>query len=335
MNENVSRNELTFNILRLLNLKTKKSISPSTKETMVSCPYHKDKTPSMAVNFDGGVYYCFSCGRSGSIETLFKDLTGQNIYRVLGIHNDPFSSLSFNRKFSHSYSFDDTNSSLKNVYINYDPADIKSVEDYPEVLNYLSRRGVSLAVAKKAKISYIEDGTINTTRFYRRLVIPVYENKKLISIEGRRVYPDDPDPKVLYPKNATVNTLYDIDNLDRSKPCFAVEGLMDLFVLRASEATKNSTSIFGASLTKRQLSLIKTFSKFIYIPDRDAAGQKTVDTLKESGLDNVYILSIPKQLGNFAPKDVGDFPKANITVDDLVSRKWFSYIKKIESLKTN
>lgn len=328
MNNSISRNELTLNVVQLLGLRTKRPVNLNTKEVAVSCPYHKDKTPSMFVNFETGVFHCFSCGRSGSIESLYKDITGQSIYKALGINSDPFSAFSFNSKPVYNYSFEES-TSLKNVYLNFDSSIIKDFKKYPDVIDYLKSRGISIEIAEAANFGYIEEGSINTTKFIRRLVIPIYEQNRLISIEGRRVYPEDPDPKVLYPRNATVNTLYDYENLDKNKPCFAVEGLMDLFVLRSSKAMQNSTSIFGANLTKRQIKLIGEFSQFIYIPDNDEAGQKTVEALKNSGLKNIYVLPIPKQLGNFNPKDVGDFPKAGVTVDNLLDKKWLSYVKKL------
>ena len=110
---------------------------------------------------------------------------------------------------------------------------------------------------------------------------------------------------------------------------------MDLFVLRASRCFKDSTSIFGANLTKRQVKLMSEFPSIVYIPDSDAAGEKTVDILKSSGLSNVNVLRLPHQLFGANIKDVGDIPKITnpagrkASVQDLVNLKW---LKRVERL---
>ena len=102
---------------------------------------------------------------------------------------------------------------------------------------------------------------------------------------------------------------------------------MDLAVLRTSSVFKNSTSIFGANITRRQLELFKRFPKIVYIPDSDAAGEKTVEKLKAARLGKTYILRIPKKINNVDVKDVGDLTKAGIVPQDLVDRNWLSYEK--------
>ncbi len=34
------------------------------------CPFHYEKTPSFNMNFKKGIFKCFGCGKSGSIEWL-------------------------------------------------------------------------------------------------------------------------------------------------------------------------------------------------------------------------------------------------------------------------
>lgn len=60
------------------------------------CPFHTDKTPSLAVTPDDGRFYCFSCGQSGDVIDWLKqyrklsyqaiaDLTG-----AMGIGSNQF-----------------------------------------------------------------------------------------------------------------------------------------------------------------------------------------------------------------------------------------------------
>lgn len=326
-NNDLSRNEITRYAISMLGLKSKSAISPNTKEMAFHCPFHKDKTPSMFINFPMGVYNCFSCGKSGNIESLYYDLTGHSLRRALGLSNDNFTNFAKIRPtFDYIYEED---YSLKNVYVNMDSSQMISAWQSRPCRDFLIKRGITEKVATDLNFQYAADTKINGTRFYRRLIIPIYEDKRLIAVEGRRIFDEDPDPKVLYARNCSVNSLFDIDNLDKRKPVYAVEGLMDLAVLRTCEFFKNSTSIFGANLTKRQLHLIEDFDKFIYINDRDEAGLKTVEKLKESGLTNIFILSPPKIINNIEIKDIGDLPKAGVSPQTLLERKWMSYLKKI------
>lgn len=322
MYEDTSRRDLTLYAISRLGLKMKTTITPNTRQVMVSCPFHTDKSPSMGIDIDRGVAHCFSCSWSGSIEKLYKELTNRSLRKDMGYTDDPFSS--FGSSLTFQYTSD--NLQLKNVYINTDTSLMRDAYADPFCAAYLRKRGIPESVAKSMGFKYAEDILINNNHFKKRLLIPVYEEGKLISIEGRRILDTD-EAKVLYPRNSSVNTLFDIDNLDRSSTLYAVEGLMDLAVLRTCSVFKNSTSIFGANITKRQLELLKPFPKVVYIPDSDAAGNKTVEKLKSANLGNISILRVPKRINNVDIKDVGDLVKAGILPQDLVDRNWLSYEK--------
>lgn len=328
----LNRNQITQMAISYMGLRPKSTVYPSTKEMSFHCPFHKDKTPSLFINLDMGVFNCFSCGRSGSIESLFKEYTNSSLYTTLGIDTSPFNNYArLNQLSSMLKNEAEDNFDLKKVYINFDSSKLLKLKDSPEALDYIERRGIPLSVAIQMKFKFIREATlINNTKFENRLVIPIYENNRLISIEGRKVGElKEKEPKVLYPKNCSVNSLYDIDNLDTEEPLYVVEGLMDLAVLRSSDFFKNSSAIFGANLTKRQIKLLLDFKKVVYIPDADQAGDKTVEKLKDTGYKNIYILRLPKVINNVNIKDVGDIPKAGISIDDLLNRKWLKYEKKL------
>ena len=109
---------------------------------------------------------------------------------------------------------------------------------------------------------------------------------------------------------------------------------MDLAVLRTYPLFKNSTSIFGANLTKRQIMLLKEFNKgIVYIPDLDKAGDATVLALKDAGIKNVQVLRPPESIDGHVIKDVGDLGKIGYPIRKLVERKWLNYMIKVEDFK--
>ena len=42
------------------------------------CPFHDDSNPSLSVNDEKGVYYCYSCKAGGNIITFIKDFKNLN-----------------------------------------------------------------------------------------------------------------------------------------------------------------------------------------------------------------------------------------------------------------
>ena len=318
----MDRYEITKAAISYLKIKTTRAIDSGARNIMASCPFHKDKTPSLSINPQEGVFRCFSCKRGGSIEKLFKEYTGESLYKTLNIAYDEFSSFRFRRE---EDEFDYENMT-KNVSVAMS-GDIVSYRASPEALSYLRRRGISCEVADKMKFRYARLAYINGTRYENRLLIPVYEKGNLVSIEGRDVT-GLVKPKCIYPSRSTVNTLYDLDNLNVEEPLYIQEGLMDLALLRAYPEFKNSTSVFGAALTHRQIYLLKKFRNRVYIPDNDAAGDATLETLKRE-LPGTNVLRVPKSYNSVdGIKDTGDIiTKAHSSIQDLLSRKWLARIR--------
>ena len=51
-------------------------IKRSGRQWMARCPLHGERTPSMSVSPDKGVYYCFGCQRSGDVITFVQEIEG-------------------------------------------------------------------------------------------------------------------------------------------------------------------------------------------------------------------------------------------------------------------
>lgn len=326
----ISREDITRQAIQLLGFKTQRPITEHTTSVFVHCPFHTDKTPSLSISINKGIFRCFSCQKGGSIEKLYKEVKGENLYKALGIKDDPFDMYAFQKPIVQEQI--DFKDSLNHVHLQYNPEDFKSVKYNPIALRYIRKRAISLEVVNEMGMRYVEKGRINNSLFEKRLTIPIYENGKLVSIEGRDLtgnsLKDKTYPKCKYPKDSSVNTLYDIDNLNKEEPVYAVEGLMDVAVMRKYPEFKNSTAIFGAGITPRQVYLIKQFKKFVLIPDNDGAGERSVQFLKEQGLTNVWILRLPDKADDVPIKDVGDQEaKVKGGLGILLTKKWLSYAR--------
>ena len=45
---------------------------------MALCPFHKDKKPSLSINTQKGLWFCFGCGKGGDIFSFIKEIEGVN-----------------------------------------------------------------------------------------------------------------------------------------------------------------------------------------------------------------------------------------------------------------
>jgi DNA primase len=312
----LSQEEITKEAMKRIHLKSLWKESSWTGDVPCHCPFHEDKTPSMFVHIEKGVYNCFSCGSRGTIASLYRDITGSSLYKDLNIPTDEFSR--FATHTAYAPEVEDYSKLDREISINIQGT-ITKIRESADAVQYLRRRGITFEVADSMQMAYMESGRINGTVYRKRLLLPIYDDGKLISVEGRDVTGNQPT-KVLYPKDSSVNTLYDIDKLDLEKPLYVVEGLTDLAVLRTDPYFANSTAIFGAQVTRRQSWLLNQVSNLILIPDNDKAGRNTTRKLTEE-LDRPFqILDVPK-LQDI--KDIGDIPtKLHTTVYNLRRRGW-------------
>lgn len=324
---------------------------------MGHCPFHTDKHPSFSIDIDRALCHCFSCGYNGTLRKLFREITGHSINKELGIKYEAQDESTFINPFKETIKED--LSAIPDIHIALDGAFIPVDKD-PDVCKYLMQRCIPVSVAKSMRMQFATmarsfdtfepENKDQMVYFNKRLVIPIYEKGKLLSCEGRDIYGKDyyynalkrkgmnPDEheykKCIYPRGASTSTLYDIDKLDTSKRLYFVEGIMDLAVLRSDNFfnTKNSTAVFGASISERQKYFLKQFD-FTYIIDADLAGwlslRRLMESLKEAPIKRDWKFVVPpfQELG---VKDVGDIPvKTGKTIEQCRKAHWLDNSKDI------
>lgn len=334
-------------------------ISKSVKHNSIMghCPFHTDKHPSFSVDLDRALCHCFSCGYNGKLRGLFREITGHSINKELGIKWEAQDEATFVNPFKETIKED--LSATPDVHIALDGAFIPVDKD-PDVCKYLMQRCIPVSVAKSMRMSFATmarsfdifepNNKDQMVYFTKRLVIPIYERGKLLSCEGRDIYGKeyyynmlrrkgmDPDEheykKCIYPRGASTSTLYDIDKLDSSRRLYFVEGIMDLAVLRTDSFfnTKNSTAVFGASISERQRYFLKQFD-FTYIIDNDLAGflslRRLMESLKEAPVKRDWKFIVPP-FHEQGVKDVGDIPvKTGKTIEQCRKAHWLDNSKDI------
>jgi len=139
---------------------------------------------------------------------------------------------------------------------------------------YLKRYYNSKSTYKRLKIKFKFEKIVNKYK-YRKGEVFDKNNCKVHNIDLIYLM----QPKVLYPFNTVIEqTLWNIDNLDRSKPLWICEGLGTIPKVYLN-VTKNITSVFGTKISKEQIEYLKEFKEIIVIPDWDKASIEMIKLL--------------------------------------------------------
>lgn len=332
--------DIAIEILRRLQFDVTPMLSSTRDNYTLSCIDHSDRRPSFSVNIEKGIYHCFSCGIGGTLTSLYFDRVGSSIWKDLGISRDGPSL--FSRAFNTMVPKLDYDLTPDNS-VAFE-GDLVRAWDSKIARAYLIRRGITKDVADQMNMFYAISGLVrdlkdvndeeNFTRYDKRLVIPIRENGTTLSIEGRDIlgesaYTGDPSfyRKVLYPKGSSTSTLFQYEKLDKTKPVYFTEGLMDLGPIRTCKFFKNSTTIFGATVTHRQVYLLNKFLKIVDLMDNDLAGWEALLKLGkglerlESGASKKLFYVVPPK----GAKDPGDIvQKLHMTIQECYDKKGFA-----------
>ena len=309
------------------------------------CPFHREKTASFSVDNTKQMYYCFGCGKGGSVIQFVMET--ENLEYIEAIK---FLAERARITLPEGESEEDKKRALKIqeiIKINTEAARF-----YHEQLNstkssdaklYLKKRKVSEGIVKKFGLGYSANewdllykylksknfsdddladsglvlakkgGNGYYDRFRGRLMFPIFDLRGNVIGFGGRVL-DDSLPKYMNsPETLVYNkrrNLYAL-NFAKSSPekrIIVVEGYMDVISLYQFGII-NTVASLGTALTESQGRLLKKYAEEIIISyDADTAGQAA--TMRGLNLlndigCNVKVLSIPKG------KDPDDFIKAN------------------------
>lgn len=228
---------------------------------------HKDNNPSMSMRISDGVWKCWGCQAKGNLYTLYKQLTGNK--------------LPFDQDYSYTTSYKNQSIKKDNGLIELTEGKEFSVFDNYEVMEFLESIGiykedfifdfnVMYTYFARYKAENVEHEK-NGTPFIKRILFPVFNfDGEIINMEGRTF--DNGTPKVMYPKGAVSDWIFNIEKCDSSKPLVIVEGIKDL--CKVWNIHKNVVSLFGGNWTENKIKLIKdhNYTDIILFIDNDSAG---------------------------------------------------------------
>jgi len=282
------------------------------------CPYHSEKTPSWNIEVNEPYRHrCFACNAKGNIYTLYKDKTGESLYKNLNISaiNFQFFNELPKKEINDVHNIEDRVELIEGKEL-----DIKLSD---EVKDYLYYRGCSKEFIEYYNIKYVryakyvdthDRRTEREMKYYNRVITPIYLEGKLQSIEGRD-FTRKSKLKVLYPFGSNVNFLFDYDRLNRNDSIYIVEGIFDLVQL-FNLGLRNITCTFGTGISNFQIKQLNKFKEIYIFPDNDKAGEESIKLYRRELQKDFWICN------KYNSKDPGDATKEGI--ENALENKMFS-----------
>ena len=285
-------------------------IKRSGRQWMARCPLHGERTPSLSVAPDKGVYYCFGCQRSGDVITFVQEIEGLDFAGAVEM-------LAGRAGIQLRYTSRDEGAARSRRKLLLE-AVAKARDFYHQRLldsrgagparNYLRSRGYDGDLVRRWKLGWAPDGWDRLARhlglsdedlrdsglglvnsrggqydFFRsRVLFPIADERGDVVGFGGRVMPGADGPKYL-------NTSADAKTYDKSRVLYGLhehrrqivkegravvcEGYTD--VIGCAEAgIELAVATCGTALTEDHVRLLKRFSanKLVLAFDADAAG---------------------------------------------------------------
>ncbi len=272
----------------------------------MSCPFHKDNSPSFSYNIQNRYYRCFGCLEQGDIFTYVQkklDLSFRD-------------SVEFVMAFFHIDSTElktiEPKSDFKKLLRASSKYDKKPSEDF----TFFNEHAIQTMVNQRGDFFLDKGFTKETLDFFqvgfdmneKRVLVPLRdENGKLSGATGRSILPKEEIKRLEipkwkhYPNSYTGNTLFNLHNAIRESRAkdgsiILVEGPSDTMMLH-QHGFKNVSSCLGNSITpsKKGLILRNFMTAYIFL-DPDKGGEEgTKDVIKKlSGYMTLFSVTAPE-----------------------------------------
>lgn len=274
------------------------------------CPFHNEKTGSFSVSPDKQMFYCFGCGKGGSVFTFLMeyenytypeaieylanqagvDLPKQQIteeqrrmadYRATLREMNKDAANYFYRLLRHEhgkkgYEYFRKRQITDEVIVRFGLGYADIYRD--DLYRYLRQKGYTDSQLRDSGLVEIDEQG-GHDKFWNRVMFPIVDmNGKVIGFGGRVM--GDGEPKYLNSKETALfekkKNLYGLHLARRSKRSGFIlcEGYMDVISLHQA-GFDNAVASLGTAYTEEQARLIKRYRNHVYLAyDSDGAGQR-------------------------------------------------------------
>ena len=259
------------------------------EQIMALCPFHTDTAPSFSMNREKGIWYCFGCGKKGNIYRFIELIEGVQNYRARVILYNLV-------KDGNCYATNKIKKKKKKKAIEINE---KFLKNFEHKHSWFYFEGFTNKTLQEWQLGYCKEKNAIT--------VPVRDiNNKLISVIYRKL---DGLPKYLYMPNFTKSAILFGENRLKGKKGIIVEGSLDVIWLW-QWGIKDSVSILGNLISKKQIELIKKyFQEIIICLDNDRGGKLGTDRILYylKNKISIYLTDLPENR-----KDI-----RNCTLDEI------------------
>lgn len=298
------------------------NVKRSGRNSMVLCPFHSEKTPSMMIYRDNQSFYCFGCGAGGDVLSFI--MQAENLGYVEAIKmlasrvgmtvpengiDDEQSKFRERLQLINRDAAKFFNSCLKQPIgkSGYDYFKQRGLSDkiiatyglgfapetWDSLTNHLKSKGYTREELQMAAlVGTSKTGSIYDT-FRNRVIFPIIDLRGNVIAFGGRVL-DDSKPKylnssdtLLFKKSRNLFSLNFAKGEIKDKIILA-EGYMDVIAIYAA-GFKNVVATLGTAVTGEQVRLMSKYAKQVVIAyDSDEAGQRAthraINLFSEAGM---------------------------------------------------
>jgi DNA primase len=254
------------------------TLIPAGGQFKAKCPFHNERTASFSVSPDRGLYYCFGCGAKGDMFTFVEQFEGTDFKGALKILADR-AGVPLTDDYEKRDDTDPLYEILEKAAVRYE----STLAQHPEVLAYLSSRGITNETIAAFRIGYAPDewrfiasslgegdaraaeraGLIKKTdkgyydRFRSRIMFPLADSSgRIVGFSGR-LFPDkEGEPKYLNSPETEVfqksRVLFGFDKakfaIRKNNFAILVEGQFDL-IMSHQAGFKNTVATSGTAVS--------------------------------------------------------------------------------------
>ena len=307
------------------------------------CPFHEDHSPSMSVSEEKQIYKCFSCGAAGNVFTFVSEYENVKFLEAVKIVADkcgiPFhGTITKERPKVNKEEYEIMSLALKFYQNNLQSTEGKAAKEY------LKKRALDETVIKEFDLGLALGGNVSLNKlllskkystdtliklglvnehdgyindiFKYRIMFPIHDlDGNVVGFTGR-IYENNDQAKYINSKESVIfkkgQILFNYhrakSEIKRKKEVILVEGNMDAIRMYSS-GIKNVLALLGTSLTKEQVSIIKSLrANIILMFDNDNAGEiatyQNGTILEEAGLNpQIVRISGPKDPDEYIIKN--------------------------------
>ena len=308
VDEDIAKVRASTDIVQVIGEHTE--IKRSGRQWMARCPLHGEKTPSLSVSAEKGVYHCFGCGRNGDVITFVQEIENLDFAGAVEL-------LAGRAGVTLRYTSRDEGAARARKRTLLD-AVAKAVDFYHEQLlsgdgsgrarGYLRSRGYSGDIVRKYKLGWAPDDWDRVARHVRlsdqdlsdsglgfvnkrsrqqdsfraRVMFPIADDRGDPVGFGGRVLPGSEGSKykntssdaVVYDKSKVLYGLHEHrEGIVKQGEAIICEGYTDVIGF-AEAGIPRAVATCGTAMTEDHVRLLKRFSanRLVLAFDADSAG---------------------------------------------------------------